>query len=345
MKILASQADLSSALRTVARAVSNGRTHPVLAGVLLSAADGACTLTTYDLEIGITTTITAVVDQPGSVVIPHRLLADITAKLDGVLSLAVDGGRVELSAAGGSYSLSVASADDFPALPSLDAAAGDPVDLQAALSAVLPAVSHDAAKQLLTGLHVASDGAAMTLEATDGHRLALRTLQAAAPALDAIIPARTMALIREPVLIACDGHHVSFTATSGTTIISRTLDGRYPDVQALVPTKSKYRVTVERQALLQALERIAVIADSHNSVVKLADGKLTAEAEANSGAEAIKLDGELPSLACNVHYLIDGLKGFASDAIEISSNGSTTPLVLADGADSIYLVMPVQIKD
>ena len=59
MKILVSQAELSHALRAVSRAVSNGRSHPILAGVLLDAADGTLRLTTYDLEMGIRTSIAA----------------------------------------------------------------------------------------------------------------------------------------------------------------------------------------------------------------------------------------------------------------------------------------------
>ena len=97
--------------------------------------------------------------------------------------------------------------------------------------------------------------------------------------------------------------------------------------------------------MLRALERIAVIADSHNSIAKLSSGKLTAEAEANSGAETIALDGKLPDLAFNVRYLIDGVKGFTGDTITIRANSSTTPVVLSDGnSANIYLVMPVQIR-
>jgi DNA polymerase-3 subunit beta len=344
MKLLATQADLNAALRTVARAVSSGKTHPILAGVLLTATDdGKLAVTAYDLDLGITTTITAAVETPGSVVVPHRLLSEIAGRLSDAVSLALDGDRLQLTAAGGSYSLSVAAADDFPALPAVDAAAGAPVALQDALSAVLPAVSHDAAKQLLTGVHVAATGGLMALQATDGHRLAVRTVPAELE-LDVVVPGRTMALLREPCTITTDGHHVSFSAGT-TTITSRVLDGRYPDVQALVPATSSHEATCSRVALLRALERIAVIADSHNSVVKLSGGKLTAEAEANSGAETIALDGKLPDLACNVHYLIDGVKGFNSDTITIRANSSTTPVVLSDGdSANIYLVMPVQIR-
>ena len=348
MKFTASQADLSSALKTISRAISNGRTHKVLAGTLLTATDdGNLTLTGYDLELGITTVITASVETPGSIVIPHRLLSEITSRLDGALSVSVaDGGdRCTIASTSGSYSLSCDAADDFPDLPTLEAATGASMALQGVLPAVLPACSTDESKAILQGVRVACNGAACSLAATDGHRMVMRSVDSDTPAMALTVPARAMALLREPVTVASDNAHVSFTA-GDTTITSRILTGTYPNVTQLVPERFDYIATVDRVAFLRALERVAVIADSHNSVVKLSDGKLTAETETSSGAESIAFDGELPDIAANVHYLLDGVKGFTGSQLQIRANTSTTPVVLADPDDvvNIYLVMPVQVK-
>jgi DNA polymerase-3 subunit beta len=151
MKFTASQADLSSALKTISRAIGNGRTHKVLAGALLTATtDGNLTLTGYDLELGITTVITASVETPGSVVIPHRLLSEITSRLDGALTVSADGGdRCTIASTSGSYSLSCDAAEDFPDLPTLEAATGASMALQGVLPAVLPACSTDESKAIL----------------------------------------------------------------------------------------------------------------------------------------------------------------------------------------------------
>ena len=266
MKFTASQADLSSALKTISRAISNGRTHKVLAGALLTAAtDGNLTLTGYDLELGITTTITASVETPGSIVIPHRLLSEITSRLDGALTVATadDGYRCTIASTSGSYSLSCDAADDFPDLPTLESVTGASMALQGVLPAVLPACSTDESKAILQGVRVDCDGAACSLAATDGHRLVMRSVDSDTPAMALTVPARAMALLREPVTVASDDAHVSFTA-GDTTITSRILTGRYPDVAQLVPERFDYSATVDRVAFLRALERIAVIADSHN---------------------------------------------------------------------------------
>jgi DNA polymerase-3 subunit beta len=349
MKLTCSHADLNAALRTISRAVGSGKTHPILAGVCMVATDdGELHLTAYDLELGIHATIPAAVDTAGSSVVPYRLLADITSRLSDAISLAVDGARLTLTAAGGSYSLAVAAADDFPALPVVKAAAGASVDLSDALGAVLLACSGDAAKQLLTGVHLAADGAVLRLEATDGHRLATRTMPCGAAALDVVIPARTLQLVRQPITMACDKAHAAITLADGTRIISRILDGTYPNAQALIPATFKATLTADRIALLHAMERVAVIADQHNSIVKLDASakvlKLSAEAETNSGVESIASDGKLPALAVNAHYLIDGLRSLDGETITINANDSTSPVVLTGEPGQTYLVMPVQIK-
>lgn len=310
--------------------------------------NGELHLTAYDLELGIHATIPAAVTTAGSTVVPYRLLSDITSRLSDAISLAVDGTRLTLAAAGGSYSLSIASADDFPALPVVKADAVDLVDISDPLSAVLLACSADAAKQILTGVHLVADGAQLRLEATDGHRLATRIMPCDAAALDVVIPARTLQMVRQPAAIACDNAHAAITLADGTRIISRILDGAYPNAQALIPATFKATLTADRITLLHALERVAVIADQHNSVVKLEASasalKLSAEAEANSGIESIAADGKLPTLAVNAHYLIDGLRSMGGDTITIQSNSSTAPVVLQGEPGQTYLLMPVQIR-
>jgi len=130
------------------------------------------------------------------------------------------------------------------------------------------------------------------------------------------------------------------------------MDGTYPDVAKLVPAEFKSTITADRRRLTRALERVAIIADAHNSIVKLTAGsgglEITAEADANNGKELLKVEGTANGAwAFNVHYLLDGIKAFKpAESITLHANTATTPVVLTpSGADGVtYLVMPVQIK-
>jgi DNA polymerase III subunit beta len=81
--------------------------HPALAHVLLTTGNGNLQVSAYDLDLGITTLVPAVVDTAGAITIPYRLLADIIGRLDSadVVTLATDGVEVTVTTLSGSYKL------------------------------------------------------------------------------------------------------------------------------------------------------------------------------------------------------------------------------------------------
>jgi DNA polymerase III subunit beta len=345
MKLTLTQPDLNHALRTVSRAVASGRTHPVLAHVLLTTGKGGnLQVSAYDLDLGITTPAPAIIDTAGSITIPYRLLADIIGRLEAtdVVTLAATGTDVTVTTLSGAYKLSGGPAEDFPALPAVVVADAASVAFEAA---VLPAASTDEAKQILTGVHLRIAAGVMTQEATDGHRLAVRSCAIDATDMDIVIPARSIRRIDGNVLLAIDNHQAAMVTADGTTIISRTLDGTYPNIQELIPTSYSHTLTCNRIQLLHAIERVSAIGD----IIKFTVAKslsITAETDVGSGAESLAVTGTLPPCAFNAPYLIDGLKSMPGDTVTISANTFMSPVVFTPtGIDGVtYLVMPMQIR-
>ena len=345
MKLITTQGDLAHALRTVAPAISTSNSHPILSAALLTAADGVMTVTGFNLDLGISVTVPAAVEAPGTVALPHRLLAGLVSRFeDGEVLTLSDGA---LTACGASYGLAAMDAEDYPAMPVVEAPSAE-LMLSAGVRACLPCCSTDISKAMLSGIHMAAGH----IEATDGHRM-MRIAVDLPDGLDLVLPASTMRLLQDhTVTIAHAAGQAVITTEEGITIYSRILDGKYPDVAALVPPSFKHTVTVDRHRFARALERVALIAEAHNNVVKLtaADGYMviTAEADANNGKEQLGVDGDVTGTwAFNVHYLLDGLKAFkGSESVTLSANSATTPVVLtpANVKGQTYLVMPVQIK-
>jgi DNA polymerase-3 subunit beta len=345
MKLTASQADLDHALRTIAPAVGVRSSHPILDCCLITAGGGVATITGYNLDLGITVTIPAVVNTAGAVALPYRLLAGLVSRMDAGEAVDITDGAV--SAPGGSYGLAVPDAADYPAMPVVDAASAD-LDITAGVRACLVAASSDASKQVLQGIHLA-DG---YMEATDGHRL-VRLPVALPDGINLTLPASTMKLLQDRTVgIAAAAGQAVIDAGDGITIYSRILDGTYPDVAKLIPPTFEHAITLDRHRFARCLERVALIAEAHNSVVKMVAGSgaiaITADSDGSNGTEAIKYTGTAAGAwAFNVHYLLDGLKAFrSSETVTLSANGSTTPVVLTptNAPDQIYLIMPVQIR-
>ena len=384
MKVVCSQSELNGALQLVSRAVATRPTHPVLANVLLTADAGSnrLSLTGFDLSLGIQTSLAASVETSGAITLPARLLGEIVSRLssDSPVTLAVDdsGEQVQLTSLSGSYQMRGMSAGDYPDLPMVESGMTlklQPERLVQALKGTLFASSADEAKQLLTGVHLKFNQRALEAAATDGHRLAVLNVEDAlqdAALTDAVddegfavtLPSRSLREVErlmaswrsdEPVSLFCDRGQVVFLAAD-QMVTSRTLEGTYPNYGQLIPDGFTRTFGMDRRALIAALERIAVLADQHNNVVKFSsqpeDGVVQISADAQdvgSGSESLpsNLEGDAMQIAFNVRYLLDGLKAMGSDRIVLHCNAPTTPAVLRSEEASeafTYLVMPVQIR-
>ena len=384
MKVVCSQSELNSALQLVSRAVATRPTHPVLANVLLTADAGSnrLSLTGFALSLGIQTSLAASVETSGAITLPARLLGELVSRLsrDSPVTLAVDdsGEQVQLTSLSGSYQMRGMSADDYPDLPMVESGMTlklQPERLVQALKGTLFASSADEAKQLLTGVHLKFNQRALEAAATDGHRLAVLNVEDAlqdAALTDAVddegfavtLPSRSLREVErlmaswrsdEPVSLFCDRGQVVFLAAD-QMVTSRTLEGTYPNYGQLIPDGFTRTFGMDRRALIAALERIAVLADQHNNVVKFSsqpeDGVVQISADAQdvgSGSESLpsNLEGDAMQIAFNVRYLLDGLKAMGSDRIVLHCNAPTTPAVLRSEEASeafTYLVMPVQIR-
>jgi DNA polymerase-3 subunit beta len=385
MKLVCSQAELSTSLQLVSRAVSARPTHPVLANVLLTAdaGTGRLSLTGFDLSLGIQTSLPAAVETSGAITLPSRLLGEIVSRLsaDSPITLTCAEGeeQVALTSLSGSYQMRGLPADDFPDLPLVQS--GTPIRLDAealikGLRATLFASSGDEAKQVLTGVHLQLDGTALECAATDGHRLAVLTLphqaQASADgepaeAFGVTVPARSLRELerllsarqsQEPISLFCERGQV-VVLWADQVLTSRSLDGTYPPYRQLIPDSFGRHIELDRRAFLAALERVAVLADQHNNVVKItADpeaGTVAIRADAQdvgSGSESLAatIAGDAIQIAFNVRYVLDGLKAMTAERVQLACNAPTTPAVFtpvaAEGepAGFTYLVMPVQIR-
>jgi DNA polymerase-3 subunit beta len=244
-----------------------------------------------------------------------------------------------------------------------------------ALKGTLFASSADEAKQLLTGVHLRFNAKALEAAATDGHRLAVLqvedALQDATSASDdasegfaVTLPARSLREVErlmagwrseDPVSLFCDRGQVVFLAAD-QMVTSRTLEGTYPNYGQLIPDGFNRTLALDRRGLIAALERIAVLADQHNNVVKFTsqpdEGVVQISADAQdvgSGSESLaaSLTGDAIQIAFNVRYMLDGLKAMGSARVVLHCNAPTTPAVLKPEGDAeafTYLVMPVQIR-
>ncbi len=386
MKVNCSQSDLNSALQLVSRAVSNRPTHPVLANVLLAADEvtGKLRLTGFDLSLGIQTSISASIETSGAITLPAKLFGEIVSKLsnDSPLILTSDETtqQVELTSKSGTYQVRGMLADDFPDLPLVETGTSlqlNPLLLSSAIKSTLFASSADDAKQLLTGVNFTFDGYGIESAATDGHRLAILNLNnilSQSKEIDSSIdfdkfsitlPSKSLREV-DKFLSSCDSSQpINFFIDQGQVVFIsvdeiitiRALEGSYPNYSQLLPETFSNVLEFNRKDFLASLERIAVLADQQNNVIKIITDsssnliKITTDAQdIGTGSESLPVSfkGESFQIAFNVRYLLDGLKVIDSNLIKLSCNAPTTPAVFSPVNSEVnftYLVMPIQIRN
>jgi DNA polymerase-3 subunit beta len=394
MKFICAQNQLATNLSLISRAVPSRPTHPVLANVLLSADEEQqqVSLTAFDLSLGIKTSFAAKVETSGTLTLPAKLFNDIISRLpDGEVTLdderpytgenaATEAGILAtITSSSGRYEVRGMSADEFPALPTISE--GQTVQLPAealmqGLHGTLFATSADETKQVLTGVHLIVHADSLEFAATDGHRLAIvETINETeesddeaedsddADELEVTVPARALRELdrivgmhegHEPISLNFDPGQIVLEL-GGFRLTSRTLEGQYPAYSQLVPRSFERQVTVERRQLLSALERIGVLADRKNNIVKFSIDQekqilsLSVEAaDVGSGRESIsaQITGESLDIAFNVKYAMESLKNISATEILIKLNSATSPVVLSPltGVKMTHLIMPVQMR-
>ncbi|HCQ20009.1 MAG: DNA polymerase III subunit beta [Aphanizomenon flos-aquae MDT14a] len=383
MKLICSQSDLSSNLSLVSRAVPSRPTHPVLANILLQAdaKTNQVSLTAFDLSLGIRTSFTAEVLESGAIALPAKLLVDITSRLpEGEITLDDESGDaggegiiVTLKPKSGRYQVRAMGAEEFPELPVIENAEAITLTTAALIEGLkgsLFATSSDETKQVLTGVHLTLKQDTLEFAATDGHRLAVLETTNERPVegseqVEVTVPARALRELQrmlghssaseDTVAVYLDQGQVVF-AWQNQRLTSRTLEGQYPAYRQLIPRQFERQVTLERKQFISTLERIAVLADQKNNIVKVsidnANQEVTLSCEAQdvgSGTESMpaQISGEDIDIAFNVKYLMEGLKELPSSEIQMHLNQSLTPVIFTPlgGLKMTYLAMPVQLRN
>ncbi len=384
MEIVCNQNEFNNAIQLVSKAVASRPTHPILANILLAADQGTnkISLTGFDLNLGIQTSINATVKKSGAITIPSKLLSEIVNKLPNESPVSIDvdtdSDNILIKSDRGSFNLKGIPSDDYPNLPFVESGTSlniDPTSFLKALKLTIFASSNDDSKQILTGVNFSFKQKYLESASTDGHRLAVVLINnEETPDLNennlqnendfsVTIPTKSLREIEkllslktseDSIKLFYDKGQVVFIS-SNQIITTRTLEGSYPNYSQLIPDTFSKNFLFTTKQLTEALERIAVLADQQSSVVKIklhdSDiASISADAQdIGSANESLSVDcsGENFDIAFNVRYLLEGLKVISCEKVILKCNLPTTPAVLVPENNInafTYLVMPVQVR-
>ena len=367
MNIVCDKALLSSAIDGVSKAVTLRSSIPALEGILLKAEGFQLTLTGYDLEMGITTTIEANVRQAGEIVLSAKLLGDMVRRLpSGEVSIYTnESGNATIKGGVAEFDILAMSASDYPDLPTpgadhtLTIKAGM---LRGMIEKTLYAVSQDDKKPAHTGELFAIEEDKLTVVALDGYRLAIveRPVQAEKH-IRIIIPAKTLTEVNkllgddeDDVRISANRRFVVFNS-GNYTILSRLIEGEFLNYANVIPNGCKTRVVLETRDFIDTIERASlIITERLKNPLRIlfdASGKVTVRCQTNLGKVvdefSAQVEGDPVEIGFNNRYLLDALRNARCDKVVLELSGPLSPVKILpeEGEDFLFLVLPDRHKN
>jgi DNA polymerase-3 subunit beta len=316
--------------------------------------------------------VPAEVGEPGRALVSGRLLADIARALpDLPVSVSSEASKVLVECGPSRFALLTLPVEDYPALPDIPSVSGTLSGAQfaAAVAQVAIAAGRDDTLPALTGIRVEIEGDRLTLAATDRYRLAVRELSwnpaAGHVEATALVPARTLNDTAK-TMGSVPTIEVAFATKDGTVealvgfegdgrrSTTRVIDGEFPKYRSLLPTESPTKASVEREALIDAVKRVSLVAERNTPVRLEFTSSSGLDLRAGTGDEAqaqeslaATVDGDDITIAFNPQYLLDGLAAIDGDTVELAFTTATKPAVLASSTDDAgayrYLLMPVRL--
>lgn len=363
MKFRCERDVLVDALATAQRATSTRANLPVLSGLRLALTGDQLRLTGSDLDLTITTEIKVSGGADGVAVLPARFAVEIVRSLEGgAIDVDADGDEAHISGGRSNFRLHTIPADEFPNLVD---PAGEEVVLQAAdlsegLKQVVRAASTDESRPILTGVLLAAEDRGLRMVSTDSYRLAVRDLPGTTALREGqtvLVPSRALNELARALHDDTDvrlvlGERDASFQVGDLHLTTRLIEGEFPNYRGLIPTTQPNRLTVDRQALLDAVRRVRLMA-RENSPVRLTMTTDLLELRAvtlDVGEASEQIDasyqGDELTVAFNPEYLVDGLEVTPGDQVSLETVDSLKPALMRpiDSEDFLYLLMPVRVS-
>lgn len=342
-------------------------TMPILSALLLvSDGKGSLDVVATDLDVSLSRRVAVNEATAGRGVVAARALHEILRSLPSgnVTIEAVKGQRLLVAAGGAEFRLAMLDAADYPAVKfaeeELDTSLPGKA-FGALLGRVAYASSRDESRHNLCGVFIEKAGSGLRAVATDGHRLALADVDAKVgswPTKGLILGSKAVTLVRAlagedaaDVAVGVSGSAMTVKAGSAT-LSARLVEGFFPDYRQVVPEGGSRIVTVGRDRLLSALQRVALVLSRDKSAVKVevGEGEVTLRAGGDDVGEAkeslpVTAEGGGLSIGFNPRYLSDALGSFGSDDVRVEFKDDLSPAVLlpVGAASGKCVVMPMKV--
>lgn len=374
MEFIVNHKHFTQALSEVSKAISTKAIIPILSGIKITANQSGITLIASNSNIFIEKFIPSSMDdeqitttlQAGTIVVPAKYFIEIIKKMPSdIVIKSKNEQTITIQSEEITLNLNGFPASEFPNVPQIDDHAEIQIETKQLIDAfkqTVFAVAKNESRPVLTGVHIELDYNKLICAATDSHRLAIReTLISTNMKANCIVPSATInELLKlmnsnlEFVSIYLSESHIIFTFGT-TTLYSRLIEGKYPNISSLIPNKFQTVINVDRQRMLQGVDRSSLLASewANNNVNLEIVNESTIKVSSNASqigkiyetqqVDAIHGEKQL-HISFDGRFMLDALRAIKEKTVTLSFSGSMRPILIEAGTQSaaIHLISPVR---
>ncbi|MEP7352390.1 MAG: DNA polymerase III subunit beta [Acidobacteriota bacterium] len=370
MEFTVSKADLVRELNLSQGVVEKKTTIPILSNVLVEAENDRIVLTATDLELGIRCSCPARVKKPGAGTIPARRLLDYVRLLsDGDVQIkTMDNHWASLVSGRSKTRIAGMSRESFPELPVMPPVLAEiPIGaLGKMIARTIFAISAEESRFTLNGALMVLKKNGLVMVATDGHRLSMvestEDMPGVTGAYRALLPRKAMSELQK---LASDADPTALVKFSGDEnhlffelgdrlLLSRKLTGNFPDYERVLPKEQPHSVSLKRDELRGAIERVAQFSDERSRAIRVnvGGGEMKVHSSVSDTGESEEslpaaYEGAAVEIGFNAQYLVDFLRAVNTDEVAFLFKDQHSAGELRPGGEHSasyrYVIMPMRI--
>ena len=370
MRFTIAREKLQDGLSAVIATVPAKTTLPVLSNILLETSERGIRLSGTDLDMAVSTEVTADVESQGAITVPAKKLAEIVRELPSapVKISAVGEQKITLECGRSRFRLLGLPRDEFPTFPVVRFSESWRIksgELQKLIAHTAFAVSTEESRPILNGVLWELRGERMRMVATNGHRLAKIDVPVAGQnghSEDLIIPPKALEQLRrlfpaeEDLEIARGENHLGFRSPL-TAVFTRLIEGPYPPYEQVIPRDNDRIALADRNALSQALKRMSVVASDQTHRIRMSfnAGMAKFSVQTPDLGEAqdelpVTYEGDALDIGFNASYLLEILRNMPTDEVRLTFKAperaaTVEPVGWNDPAQYMCLIMPLRLVD
>lgn len=364
------------AINNVSRALSTKTPMPILKSIKMDVTDDGIYLTASNANITIKQFVPVEhegkkvinIDETGSAAIPGRLLLEVLRKAnEEYIELTLFEDKfIKITFGNSDFTLNCLDVREYPNISLISSE--QPIKIKAGvlfniINQTVISISTNESRPILTGVNFIVENNELICVATDSYRLSKKSIifdHSTNEPINIIVPGKSLQELsrilidhNEDVEIHLSSNLISFKFDH-LVFQSRLISGKYPDTQRLIPQKFGLELTLDRQELINVVDRVSLLSrEGATNIIKfdIFEDKTIVSLDSPEIGKVIEeirpkhQSGSLIRIGFNSKYLIDALRVLEDDEVTLKFTGEVRPFIIESSDDTVtQLILPVRIE-